>query len=40
MDNNLSITYDSLRNMGWSVAETWQYLIEQSFDSESEREGE
>lgn len=34
----ISTTYDQLRQLGWSVAETWQYLIEQSFDSETESE--
>ena len=30
--------YDELRSLGWSVKETWQYLIEQSFETEEESE--
>ena len=38
MDEHISSTYDQLRQLGWSVAETWQYLIEQSFDDEETEE--
>ena len=32
---NMSVAYDALRALGWSTKETWQYLIEQSFETET-----
>lgn len=35
---DMSVAYDEFRSLGWSVKETWQYLIEQSFETEEESE--
>lgn len=35
---DISVAYDVFRALGWSAMETWQYLIEQSFETEEESE--
>lgn len=32
---DMSVAYDAFRALGWSAKETWQLLIEQSFETET-----